>query len=181
MKKFTPSATSDISYARLSYNNMIWHRIAGERLDECLAISRKMYTFVRSQECDKIHKLLRKRFADAWDRKRRKFSFDASTAERFPRLYAWAVFLQLFVNWFPTTIYQKLPRIQSTLSLFTHPRRGLKEGKGQYHEKSTFHSHHIDLVRIGGFGPIVHAKVERSLQAHGILRLLWPYGRLRQV
>ena len=38
-----------------------------------------------------------------------------------PCLYAWAVFLQLFVNWFPTTIYQKLPRIQSTLSLFTRP------------------------------------------------------------
>lgn len=32
--------------------------------------------------------------------------------------YAWAVFLHLFVNWFPTTIYQKVARIQSTLLLY---------------------------------------------------------------
>ena len=33
-------------------------------------------------------------------------------------VYAWAVFLHLFVNWFPTTIYQKLQRFQATLLLY---------------------------------------------------------------
>ena len=33
-------------------------------------------------------------------------------------VYAWAVFLHLFVNWFPTTIYQKLQRVQATLLIF---------------------------------------------------------------
>ncbi len=33
-------------------------------------------------------------------------------------VYAWAVSLHLFVNWFPTTIYQKLQRVQATLLYF---------------------------------------------------------------
>lgn len=76
-----------------------------------LVMSEIFANFALSQESDIISNFPGSVSQKLEIEKRRKFSFDASRAERLPMPYMRGLLsCILFVNWFPTTIYQKNAR-----------------------------------------------------------------------